>query len=44
MAKSGHIRKQKIGIWIDHKEAILVKIEGEQITVEHIESGSESHF
>jgi hypothetical protein len=45
MTKSGHIIKQKIGIWIDHKEAILVKIEeGEQITVERVESGAESHF
>ena len=44
MAKSVHIMKKKIGIWIDHKEAILVSIEGVQTTVERIESQAESHF
>ncbi|HUV50017.1 MAG TPA: hypothetical protein VMW78_03220 [Anaerolineae bacterium] len=44
MATLGHIMKQKIGIWIDHKEAILVSIEGDQTTIERIESGAESHF
>ena len=44
MAKLGQIMKKKIGIWIDHKEAILVSIEGDQTTVEHIESHAESHF
>jgi hypothetical protein len=36
--------KKKIGIWIDHKKAILVSIEGDQTTVERIESHAESHF
>ena len=44
MAKLGHIIKKKIGIWVDHKEAILVSIEGDQATVERIESHAESHF
>ena len=44
MAKLGHIMKKKIGIWIDHKEAILVSVEGGQATVERIESHAESHF
>jgi len=44
MEKLGHIIKKKVGIWIDHKEAILVSIEDDQTTVEHIESGAESHF
>ena len=44
MVKLGHIIKKKMGIWIDHKEAILVWIEDDQTTVEHIESGAESHF
>ena len=44
MAKLGHMMKKKIGIWIDHKEAILVSIEGGQTTVERIESHAESHF
>ena len=44
MVTSGHIMKKKMGIWIDHKEAILVSIEGDQTTVESIESHAESHF
>lgn len=44
MGKLGHTMKKKIGIWIDHKEAILVAIEGDQTTVERIESHAESHF
>jgi hypothetical protein len=44
MAKTEHMMKKKIGIWIDHKEAILVSIEGGQTTVERIESHAESHF
>jgi hypothetical protein len=44
MAKLGHTMKKKIGIWIDHKEAILVSIEGGQTRVERIESHAESHF
>jgi len=44
MAKLGDIMKKKIGIWIDHKEAILVSLEGGQATVERIESSAESHF
>ena len=44
MAKLGQIMKKKIGIWIDHKEAILVFIESSQTIVERIESNAESHF
>ncbi|MFH2059458.1 MAG: hypothetical protein ABIJ59_11230 [Pseudomonadota bacterium] len=44
MAKSGHIKKKEIGIWIDHKEAILIVIEDGKTTVDHINSGAESHF
>ncbi len=44
MTKPGQIMEKKIGIWIDHKEAILVLLEGDQATVEHIESNAESHF
>jgi len=44
MAKIDHIMKKNIGIWIDHKEAILVSIEGGQTTVARIESNAESHF
>jgi hypothetical protein len=44
MKKIDYIIKKKIGIWIDHKEAILVSIEGGQTTVERIESDAESHF
>ena len=44
MAKLGQVINKKIGIWIDHKEAILVSIEGDQTTVERIESNAESHY
>lgn len=44
MAILAHITKKNIGIWIDHKEAILVSIEDGQTTVERIESHAESHF
>jgi hypothetical protein len=44
MAKLKHTLKKKFGIWIDHKEALLVAIEGDQTTVEHVKSNAESHF
>lgn len=36
--------KKNTGIWLDHMDAVLVHIEGENISVEHVESGAESHF
>ncbi len=36
--------KKNTGIWIDHKEAFLVSIEGDQTFVQHLESGAESHL
>lgn len=44
MVKLGYVMKKKIGIWIDHKEAIIVSVEGDQSSVERIESNAESHF
>lgn len=44
MAKLGRMMEKKIGIWIDHKEAILVSIESGQTMVERMESHAESHF
>jgi hypothetical protein len=41
MVKLGQVINKKIGIWIDHKEAILVSIEGDQTIVERIESNAE---
>jgi hypothetical protein len=35
---------KKIGIWIDHKSAILVSLQGEKQEVAHIESGADSHY
>ncbi|MEI8186705.1 MAG: hypothetical protein WCG19_08410 [Chlorobiaceae bacterium] len=35
--------KKNTGLWIDHKEAILVSIEGEQTVVQRVESGAERH-
>lgn len=31
------------GLWIDHKDALIVSIEGDQAALQHIESGAESH-
>ena len=36
--------KKYTGIWIDHKEAVLVSIEGDQTVVQHVESGAESNL
>lgn len=36
--------KKHTGIWIDHREAILVSVEGENTSVQHLQSGAESHF
>ena len=36
--------KKNTGIWIDHKAAILVSIEGDHIVVQHVESGAESNL
>lgn len=36
--------KKNTGIWIDHKQAILVSIEGDQFVVQHVESGAESNL
>ena len=35
--------RKNTGLWIDHKEAFLVSIEGEQTIVQHVESGAERH-
>jgi hypothetical protein len=44
MTRLGIITKQNIGIWVDHKEAILVSLEGDQAAVERVESNAESHY
>ncbi len=36
--------KKQTGLWIDHKEALFVFIEGESARVHRLESGAESHF
>jgi hypothetical protein len=36
--------KKNTGIWIDHMEAVLVSIDGDQTFVQHVESGAESHL
>ena len=36
--------KKNTGIWIDHKQAMLVSIQDNQTVVEHLESGAESHL
>ncbi len=44
MPKSDRTMIKKTGIWIDHKEAILVALQDAQTTIERIESNAESHF
>ncbi len=36
--------KKNTGIWIDHREAILVSVEGDQTFVQRVESAAESHL
>ncbi len=36
--------KKNTGLWIDHKDAFLVSIEGDHSAVQHVESGAESHL
>ncbi|NTV98710.1 MAG: hypothetical protein HGA70_06075 [Chlorobiaceae bacterium] len=36
--------KKNTGVWIDHREALVVSMEGDETIVLHIESGAESHF
>lgn len=36
--------KKCTGLWIDHREAFLVSIEGDHTMVHHLESGADSHF
>jgi hypothetical protein len=44
MTKSDQTKMKNIGIWIDHKEAVLVSVEKIQAKIERIESNAESHF
>lgn len=36
--------KKNTGLWIDHKEAVLVSIQNDQTLVQRLESGAESHL
>jgi hypothetical protein len=36
--------KKNTGLWIDHKEAVLVSLAGDHTQVHRVESGAESHF
>lgn len=44
LQKKGMVMKKNTAIWLDHRDALLVHIEGETISVDHLESGAESHF
>jgi hypothetical protein len=35
--------KKNTGVWIDHREALVVSMEGDETIVLHIESGAEMH-
>ena len=35
--------KPKVGLWVDKKKAVIVRIEGENVTVQEIESGVGKH-
>jgi len=36
--------RKNTGLWIDHKEAVLVSITGDDTMIQRVESGAESHF
>ena len=36
--------KKLVGLWIDHDKAICVTLQGEEETIETVESGAEGHF
>jgi hypothetical protein len=44
MTKSERIMMQKMGIWIDHKEAFLVSLQDGKTTIKRVESNADSHF
>lgn len=44
MTNSDRTMKQKMGIWIDRREAILVSLQDATTSIERIESNAESHF
>jgi len=34
----------KMGIWLDHKKAVMVFLDGETHKIEHLESDAENHY
>jgi hypothetical protein len=44
MPESEIIKAKNIGIWIDHREAVLVSVDGAQAEIERIESNVESRY
>ena len=36
--------KKNTALWIDHKTAVLITIEGDQTLVQHVDSDAESHL
>jgi len=44
MGKTGTFLEKNLGIWVDHKEAVLVWLKGDKDLVERIESNVESNF
>ena len=39
----GEKMKRNVGLWVDKRKAVIVRIEGENFTVQEIESGVEKH-
>jgi len=44
LPEKGNAMKKYTGIWLDHMDALLVHVEGKNISVEHLESGAESRY
>lgn len=44
MAKTGNALDKNLGMWVDHREAILVWLKGDKDLVERIESNVDSRF
>jgi hypothetical protein len=35
--------KEDVGVWIDHRKAVVVHVSGEEVNIESIVSGTEKH-
>jgi len=41
--KKGHVVTTKVGLWIDHRQAVIVTVSGKDVSSRRIESNVEKH-